>query len=132
MKYEINNLEEFVESARKIVFGGFGKSVEETKDEFTQMMESLSDEEQAELDSVLSQKESEIIVQSLVKKEKNKKTKEIRYLINENIFAEILDALNARLVSNILSNLNKRGLIESAYDETLNDFVFWVKENEEG
>jgi len=129
-KYEIKNLEEFTESARRVVFGGFGKSVEETKDDFTDMLEALSDDEEHEMNEVLSQQESLLIVESIVKKQTNKKTQKTRYVVNEKIFNDILEALNARLVSNILSNLNKKGLIESAYDDELNDFVFWVKEDD--
>lgn len=128
-KYEIKDLDEFTESARRVVFGGFGKSVEETKDDFTDMLDKLSDDEENEMNEVLSQQESILIVESIVKKQTNKKTKQTRYVINEKIFGDVLEALNARLVSNILSNLTKKGLIESAYDDKLNDFVFWIKED---
>lgn len=128
-KYEIKDLDEFVESARRVVFGGFGKSIEETKDDFTDMLEQLSAEEETEMNEVLTQQESILIVESIVKRQTNKRTKQIRYVINEKIFGDVLEALNARLVSNILSNLTKKGLIESAYDDKLNDFVFWVKED---
>lgn len=129
-KYEIKDLNDFTESARRVVFGGFGKSIEETKDDFTDMLESLSGEEETEMNKVLTQQESILIVKSIVKTQTNKKTQAIRYIINEKVFEDVLEALNARLVSNILSNLMKRGLIESAYDDKLNDFVFWVKEDE--
>lgn len=129
-KYEIKDLEEFTESARRVVYSGFGKSVEQTKDDFTDMLEELSGEEEQEMNQVLTQQESILIVQSLIKTQTHKKTKQVRYVINEKIFGDILEALNARLVSNILSSLIKRGLIESAYDDKLNDFVFWVKEDE--
>jgi len=129
-KYEIKDLNNFTESARRVVFGGFGKSIEETKDDFTDMLESLSGEEETEMNKVLTQQESILIVNSIVKTQTNKKTQAIRYIINQKVFEDVLEALNARLVSNILSNLMKRGLIESAYDDKLNDFVFWVKEDE--
>ena len=129
-KYQIKDLEEFTESARRVVFSGFGKSLEETKDDFTDILEKLSMEEETEMNQILSQQESILIVQSLVKTQTNKKTKKTRYVINEKIFGDVLEALNARLVSNILSNLTKKGLIESAYDDKLDDFVFWVKEDE--
>jgi hypothetical protein len=129
-KYEIKDIEEFTQSARRLVFAGFGKSVEETKDEFTNMLQQLSKEEEQEMDNVLSQKESILIVESFAEKQTNKKTKRQRFLVNEKIFTAILEALNSRLVSNILSNLVHKGLIESAYDEKLNDFVFWVKEDD--
>lgn len=129
-KYEINDIDEFTEHARRLVFSGFGKSIEETADDFTDMIHKLNDEEEKEMDEVLGQKESKMIVESLAHKQTHKKTKSIRYVINEEIFTDIIEALNARLVSNILSNLTKRGLIESAYDEALNDFVFWCPDDE--
>lgn len=42
----------------------------------------------------------------------------------------IITALNDRLVSNILNSLVNKGLIETAYDDSRNDFVFWVKDND--
>ena len=39
--------------------------------------------------------------------------------------------MNARLVSNILSSLASKGLIESAYDPEINDFVFWTVDGDE-
>jgi regulator of PEP synthase PpsR (kinase-PPPase family) len=129
-KYEIKDLEEFTENVRRLVFSGFGKAVEETQDDFTDMITKLSSEEETEMNEVLTQQESILIVESLVRKQTKKTTKQIRYVLNEKIFTDILEALNARLVSNILSNLNTRGLIESAYDDELNDFVFWVKEDD--
>jgi regulator of PEP synthase PpsR (kinase-PPPase family) len=128
--YEIKNINDFTENARRVVFAGFGKSLEDSEDDFTNMVEKLTDEEQTEMDEILSQQESMLIVESMVRKQVNKKTKRIRYIVNEKTFKEIIEALNARLVSNILSNLTQKGLIESAYDDKLNDFVFWVQEDD--
>lgn len=129
-KYQIKDLEEFTESARRVVFSAFGKSLEETKDDFTDIIEKLSSEEETEMNQILSQQEAILIVRSLVKTQTNKKTQKTRYVINEKIFGDVLEALNARLVSNILSNLTKKGLIESAYDDELGDFVFWCPDDE--
>lgn len=124
-KYLIPNLDAFTENVRTIVFSAFGKASEESPDEFTNIIDSLSSEDQQEMDDILSHKESKTIVKCLIKKETNKKTKETRYVLDENIFASIVEALNARLVSNILMSLNAKGYIESAYDSELDDFVFW-------
>jgi len=35
------------------------------------------------------------------------------------------------MVSNILQGLVQRGIVETAFDDESNDFVFWVKNNEE-
>lgn len=129
-KFEINDMDEFTESARRLVFSSFGKSSEDMEDELSEMMDQLSDDDETEMDNVLTHKESRLIVESLVHKQKNKKSKKIRYIMTEKIFTDILEALNARLVSNILSNLSQKGLVESAYDDKLNDFVFWIKEDD--
>jgi hypothetical protein len=33
------------------------------------------------------------------------------------------------MTSNLLNGLVNRGLVETAYDDEAEDFVFWVKEN---
>ena len=33
------------------------------------------------------------------------------------------------MVSNILNQLVNKGILESAYDEKSNDFIFWLKES---
>ena len=130
-KFEIRDIDEFTESARRIVFSSFGKANEETKDDFTDLLDRLSEEEEAEMNDILSYKESKLIVESLVHIKTHKKTKKSKYIVSEKIFSDILEALNARLVSNMLSNLTKKGLIESAYDDELNDFVFWIQEDDQ-
>lgn len=127
-KFIIDNIEKFTDSARLVVFNSFGKDMIENADDFTELLTGASEEDIKELNSVLTQKESLVIVEQNAKKQVNKNTKEVRYIIDEKIFADILEALNSRLVSNLLANLSKQGLIESAYDESLNDFVFWVKD----
>ena len=40
--------------------------------------------------------------------------------------------MNSRMISNLLNGLVSKGLVESSYDSELNDFVFWIKdENKE-
>lgn len=128
--YIIDNLDEFTESTRKLVFNGFGKGAIESPDDFTKLMYEVSPEEIEEFNSILSQQEALVIVKNIAKEQKHRYSTKIRYIIDEKIFSKIIEEMNARLVSNILSSLVSKGLIESAYDTTLNDFVFWVNENE--
>lgn len=128
-KFIIDNIEKFTDSARMVVFNSFGKEeMAEDPDGFMELLSMSSKEERKELDSVLTHKESLLIVEQNARKQVNKNTKEVRYVIDEKIFADILEALNSRMVSNLLANLSRQGLVESAYDESLNDFVFWVKD----
>lgn len=126
-QYIINDTMQFVNSARKLVFGMFGET--EVVDDYNKIIESLSSDDEKELDVILPFSESYSIFTSLAKQQKNKKTKRIRYIIDEKIFSDILEALNSRLVSNTLSSLIKKGVVDTAYDSELNDFVFWVKNN---
>jgi hypothetical protein len=128
--YIIDNIEEFAENSRRLVFNHFGEQKVEIKSE-DDLLSHLDPKEEKELDSILSLNEAIAIVISLTRIQKHKKTQDKRYIINDKIFVDILEALNTRLVSNILINLTNKGLIESAYDSTLDDFVFWVKNEDE-
>lgn len=128
--YIIDNLDHFTDSARRLVYNGFGKGSLEDQDEFTEMITKISPEEEKDLDKVLSHEEALVIVKSMAKEQHHKYEDKSRYIIDEKIFSEIIEAMNARLVSNILTSLANKGLIESAYDSEINDFVFWIKDNE--
>jgi tetratricopeptide (TPR) repeat protein len=82
-----------------------------------------------EFDKILSYQESLVIIKENIKKEKNKKTKKYRYLLNDIIFADIVHQLNERMTSNIVNRLVQKGLIETAFDDESNDFVFWAADN---
>jgi predicted transcriptional regulator len=125
----INDIVEFTDKARSIVYNNFGEW-KDNSDEPVEI-EDVSPDEQEEFNKVLSHEESLVIVKELIKKEKNKKNKKTRYVLNDEIFIKIIDDLNARMVSNIINNLVQKGLVESAFDDTKNDFVFWVKEDDE-
>jgi hypothetical protein len=128
--YIVDNLDEFTESTRKVVYNSFGKNAESEDDAIDQMFAKLDKVSLEELNKVLTQQESMVIVKNLLKKQTNKHTNQIRYVLDEEIFLKIVEELNTRLVSNLLSSLVSRGLIESAYDHEINDFVFWCKEDE--
>lgn len=127
--FVIKNLDEFIDSTRALVFNNFGKTYKENQDilDFAVKPSDIK-----ELNSVLSFPESELIVRNLMRKQINKTKKTIRYLINDKIYLNIISDLNDRMVSNILNGLVNKGLVETAYDEESNDFIFWLKkENEE-
>jgi tRNA G10 N-methylase Trm11 len=127
----IKDIDELTNSARALVFSNFGKSnqPEETDDLVDDLLLEVSPEDQKELDSVLSYSESLIIVKQHIKKQIHKKTDKIRYVMNDKMFLTIIESLNDRMTSNLLNSLVNRGLIETAYDDKSQDFIFWVKEN---
>lgn len=126
--YVVPDLNNFTDKARAIVYNNFG--MWQDNDELDLLIDDIKDQDQEEFNKVLSHQESLVIIKELVKKQKNKKTKKIRYTLNDTIFADIVYKLNDRMVSNIVNGLVQRGLVESAFDSDANDFVFWIKQNE--
>lgn len=127
--YIIKDLEQFTDKTRAIVYNNFG--IWQNKTELDILIDDVKVQDKEEFDKVLSHQESLIIVKENIKKERNKKLNKVRYTINDTIFAEIIAKLNDRMVSNILNNLAQKGLVESAFDNETNDFVFWVKDKDE-
>lgn len=134
--YIIKSLEELVNYSRVLVYNNYGSkkaSNTETleKNENFIILDDLVNvkaENEEELNDLLSFEESSIIVKSFIKKQINKKTSKTRYIISDSILLKILEALGDRMTSNILNNLVNKGLIETAFDEDRNDFIFWVKD----
>lgn len=127
--YYISDIKEFVNSTRAIVFNSFG-SFHDDQTAVDILLSTVKPEEEEELDRILSYDESMTIVKQHIVPQKNKKTKAIRYLVDENIYMSILESLNNRMVSNMLNKMVNDGIVESAFDSNLNDFVFWIKDEE--
>ena len=130
----INDIDDLTNSVRALVFNNFGKSTEpevqdKEDDVVNNLLFELDPNDQKELDSVLSYSESLIIVKQHIKKHIHKKTDKIRYIMNNDMFLKIIQSLNDRMVSNLLNSLVNRGLVETAYDDEDDDFIFWVKED---
>ena len=123
----IPNLSEFTDKARAIVYNNFG--VWQDKSGLDLMIDDVKDSEKEEFDQMLSHQESLVIIKENIKKERNKITKKIRYVLNEDMFADIVHKLNDRMVSNIINGLVQKGLVEMAFDDESNDFVFWIKDD---
>ena len=130
----IKNIDDLTNSVRALVFNNFGKNdepeVQDKEDDVVNnLLFELDPNDQKELDSVLSYSESLIIVKQHIKKQIHKKTDKIRYIMNNDMFLKIIQSLNDRMVSNLLNSLVNRGLVETAYDAEDDDFIFWVKED---
>lgn len=126
----IEDFDSFVNSLREIVFKSFGeKDNDKEQDIIETMISDMSDAERQEMNETLSFDECSIIVKSKAQKRKNKK-QAIRYCINDNILMEIIEEINSRLISNILSSLVSKGMLDSAFDSDQNDFVFWIPDND--
>lgn len=128
-EFIVKDIEYFVNYSRVLLFNLFGKDKNSEIDDINKDISDLSEEEKKELDTILSYDESLVIVKSIAKKQKHNKTKKSRYIITDDLFLQIIEALNDRMTSNLLNGLVNRGLVETAYDDEAEDFVFWVKEN---
>lgn len=126
--YVISNLSDFTDKARAIVYNNFG--VWQNKSGLDILIDDVKESDREEFDKMLSHQESLVIVKESIKTQRNKITKKVRYVLNDDIFAEIVHKLNDRMVSNIMAGLVQKGLVETAFDEEANDFVFWAKNDE--
>lgn len=122
----VNDIDQFIDKARIMVYNKFGSWSDE-ESESDDILAELSESDIDELDSVLSHSEAMNIAHQSLKKQVHKITKETRYVVDEEIFANIIHDLNSRMVSNILNSLVSKGLVESSFDSDANDFIFWIK-----
>lgn len=129
--YIINDLDSFTNKLRAMVFNSFGSMEEETKLDIDYLIDEVAKEDKDEFEKILSFKESINIVKDLVRRQRNKTKTKTRYLLDDNIFTEIINSLNDRMISNILLGLVNRGIVETSYDNDTDDFVFWIKDNNE-
>jgi len=125
--YEITDISDFVEYARRLIFKSFGEMQQENNEETEDLLAGFNSEDVKEMDKVLSQAECELIAKSFFKTRTNKKTKTQAYFINEKILFDMLESFNSRMISNMLNKLVNDGLLESAYDIGKDDFIFWRK-----
>lgn len=128
-KFIINNIHEFTDRVRGLVYNNFGKWSENSL--LDEIIDSVAEEEIEDFNRILSHDESVLIILDIVKKQTNKYTKEIRYVISEKTFINIVEKLNHRMVSNIMQSLANKGLVETAFDSDIGDFIFWVEDEQE-
>lgn len=117
--YHITNLLEFLDASRVwlyTIFGGLNPS-ESMEIKYVD----LEVEEKQEIDKVLNIKEVINIAQEYIKFNEHDGI----WLITEDKYEELLIELNARMTSNLLASMVSSGILESAYDSEINDFVFW-------
>lgn len=115
---------QFIDQIRRLVFAGFG--TEDLDDDELQLLVLSINEK--EMDNTISLNECKIIAMEYLKPKKIRR--KFTYVLTEQGFTDLVEAINARLVSNILTELVDEGKLESAWDSEANDFIFWVKENE--
>lgn len=123
--YDITNLLEFLDASRVwlyTMFGGLNPS-ESMEIKYVD----LEVEEKQEIDKVLNIKEVINIAQEYIKFNE----RDGIWLITEDRYEQLLIELNARMTSNLLASMVSSGILESAYDSEINDFVFWRNDTDE-
>lgn len=118
--YVITDLEEFVKSLRIVVYNNFASNKPNYSD--TIDLDTGSEEE---FEKCLNQQECLTIVKSKLKVQYNNSRTKYRYITTEKRTHQIIELLHSRMVSNLLSGLVSKGVLEMAFDESINDFVFW-------
>lgn len=124
-RYIITDIDLFVESTRVLVYSLFGTNKnDEDEENFNLSYDALTEDEQIEIDKCLTHQESAVIAKDFVKI-KTKKNKKF-HTISDQEYVSFMEALNSRLVSNMLNSMTRLGILESAFDDKSNDFIFWV------
>lgn len=122
--YTMHDPDEFINQIRRLVFAGFGiKDLEDN--ELQHLIEEIDEEE---MDKTISFDECKLIAMEYL--EPKKIRRKIKYFLTEDSFTHLVEAINARLVSNLITELVDMGQLESAWDNEANDFIFWVKEDD--
>ena len=119
--YVIKDLDQFAVYIRKISLHKFSETNKVADDEFSSSF--LKEKENINDDEIISIKEVENIIFSLARE-----NNEEELLLNNKILHNIIEAINERIVTNLLNILANKDIVESAFDEKINDFVFWIKE----
>lgn len=123
--YSITDLKAFVEGSRVLVYSLFGADQITELSDINISIDALTNDEKTEINDCLSYKEALAISKEFVKIKKN------TIIITEKLYSRYLESLTARLTSNLLSNMVKKGTLESAFDSETNDFIFWTKDDNE-
>lgn len=126
---EISNVDKLVNFSRRLIYYNFDDESEKLSDaDFFDKVQKIKQEDMPELDKYLPFEEAKSIMKSLIIKRRHKKTKIPKMFMKESDYDEVLVQLNQRMVSNIIRGLVNKGVVDSAFDDERNDFIFWVKD----
>ena len=129
-EYIITDIDKFIDATRVLVYGLLGNKEAHVDSDINMDYQQLSDLEKTEIDSCLSLQECKIIAQDFLHIKRYKKKRE-QTIISDKQYMLLIEAINSRLVSNMLSKMVNNNLLESAFDEEANDFIFWVKDEDD-
>ena len=129
-EYIITDIDKFIDATRVLVYGLLGNKEAHVDSDINMDYQQLSDLEKTEIDSCLSLQECKVIAQDFLHIKRYKKKRE-QTIISDKQYMLLIEAINSRLVSNMLSKMVNNNLLESAFDEEANDFIFWVKDEDD-
>jgi len=116
--YEITDLKLFVESSRVLVYSLFGS----LSDSYKVYIDELNIEEQQEINALLTYSECMDMIKPILKTTST----DNEYKISSDEYLDFVESINLRLISNILKSLVNKGLLETGFDDSINDFIFWI------
>tara|TARA_A100001201_G_scaffold138008_1_gene128469 strand:+ start:572 stop:994 length:423 start_codon:yes stop_codon:yes gene_type:complete len=123
---EISNSTKLINFSRKLVYYNFDDETALMDDEtFLDKIDNIQNDYDPEMDVLLPFDECEIIFSSFTFLD-NK----LLYITDDD-YDTFLMQMNRRMISNIVQGLVKKGVLHTAFDNEKNDFIFWVKTEEE-
>lgn len=129
---EVSNINKLVNFSRRLVYYNFDDEADSLSDEdFLSKVNKIKPEDKAEMDRLLPFDEAKTILISVCHKKRHKKTKVLKIYMKDSEYDEVLVQLNQRMVSNIVRGLVNKGVLDAAFDDEKNDFIFWVKDKED-
>lgn len=127
---QVVDLDSLVDFTRKLIYHNFDeKNQHLSGEDFINQITKIDNGDDDDLENILPFNETKLIVKECLVKKRNKRTKEVGFFIKESTYQEILNKFHERMVSNIVRSLVDKGLLEMAFDEEKNDFVFWVSQD---
>ena len=123
---ELSNIDKLIDFSRKLIYYNFDEDTADMSDEnFLRKIEKMSDRVEPELEQLLPFIEiKSMFMEQVVERDGVP-------CMSEDSYDQLLVAINQRMISNIVLGLVKKGLLDTAFDSDKNDFVFWVKNQDE-
>lgn len=123
---ELSNIDKLIDFSRKLVYYNFDNESASLSDEnFLKKIEKMSDRVEPEIEELLPFFEvKSMFMEQIVERDQVP-------CIMEDSYDQLLVDMNHRMISNIVLSLVKKGVLDSAFDDEKNDFVFWVRKEDE-
>ncbi|MAR20686.1 MAG: hypothetical protein CMD25_01285 [Flavobacteriales bacterium] len=123
---EVSNSQKLIDFSRKLVYYNFDDETELMDDvTFLNKIDNIQNDYDPEMDVLLPFEECELIFTSFTFMDNN-----LLYITDDD-YDTFLMQMNRRMISNIVQGLVKKGVLHTAFDNEKNDFIFWVKTEEE-